>query len=503
MPYDESPSEPLVPNDEVESSTPAPPPSPEPAGVTPSENRDALPSPDPAPSARMSDPTPVVSESPIADAGVATPSEASATRPATKRSSASRAAPRKRKRRPSIPVRHNVTPGAAPGIEASQLTQADIPQPAESVASSTEQAEQPVADSAPAPAFVPAHDTAEMVRQAQIAGKSAAISCIDFSEDHVHVQNITDIEDFVLHLRPEWSKVRWINVNGLTDIEVIKAIAEKYQLHPLAIEDLLHVPQRPKVDSYGGAGEQPLRWFIIARMVELVDGKLHSEQISFFLGKRTLLTFQETPGDVWNPIRERICKSGSQIRRNGAAFLCYSLLDALVDHCFPILEQYGERLDAIEEMIVTRPQDVSLLDIHVLRRELMLLRRDLWPMREVVHFLQRESGGLIDDTTRTYLRDVYDHLVQIMDLIEIYRDVANSLAETHMSAVSLKMNETIKVLTVLATIFTPITFLASVYGMNFTNQPELHWEYSYAVFWLVCISMAVGMFVWFKRRGWM
>ncbi|MEW6367603.1 MAG: magnesium/cobalt transporter CorA [Acidobacteriota bacterium] len=329
------------------------------------------------------------------------------------------------------------------------------------------------------------------------------ITCIDYSPEQVRVMEVEDVDTFVGAHRPEWSSVRWINVDGLNDMKVIRAFAEKYRLHPLAVEDLLQIPHRPKAEAYSGHGSFQARVFVIARMLELKSGHLKSEQVSIFIGHKTVLTFQESAGDIWDPIRVRIKTSGSRIRNNDASFLAYSLLDSMVDHCFPILEYYGDRLEELEEMVLEGASREAVHEIHRLKRELLLLRRAVWPMREVINSLQREPHECLSETTRTYLRDIYDHTVQIIDMIETYREVATSLTETSMTAMSNRMNEIMKVLTVIGTIFIPLTFLAGVYGMNFHHLPELNWRWSYGMFWLICLVTAVTMLAWFKRRGWL
>ena len=335
------------------------------------------------------------------------------------------------------------------------------------------------------------------------------ITVIDYRADNVLVRTIDDIDGFVAGHRPEWSAVCWINVDGLTDMKCVSALAAKYELHPLAVEDLLHVPQRPKVDAFGEGpaaglpGTHPARLFVIARMLQLKGGHLSSEQISFFVGHRTLLTFQERPGDVWDPIRRLLQKPGSQLRRADASFLLYALIDAIVDHGFPILEFYGDRLEEIEEQVLMGAGQEVIPQIHRLRRELLLFRREVWPMRDVIRTLQREPHECMGETTRTYLRDVHDHIVQIIDLCDTYREFASGLAETYMSSLSIRMNEVIKVLTIITTIFIPITFLAGVYGMNFHHMPGEDWVWAYPAFWTVCVLLAGAMLVWFKRRGWL
>ncbi len=339
--------------------------------------------------------------------------------------------------------------------------------------------------------------------------QSSHITCIDFAPDRYRMEEIEDLEDFILHHRPEWSQVRWINVDGIADMTVIQALAEKYEIHPLAVEDLLHVNQRPKVDSYGGEGQAHRgRVVIFTRMIQLIDNHLQSEQITIVLGHKTVLTFQESRGDVWDPIRDRLKKGASRLRQNDSSFLVYALVDAIVDHCFPILEHYGDRLEELEETILQNPTDQIIQQVHALKRELLLLRRQVWPMREMVSAMQRETHECMSDNTRVYLRDVYDHAVQIIDLLETYREVAMALAETYMASVSNRMNQVMKVLTIITTIFVPLTFLAGVFGMNFEGMPETHsswavpWAYPIG-FWVMCIGIAGGLVYWFRKRNWL
>ena len=332
---------------------------------------------------------------------------------------------------------------------------------------------------------------------------SVRVTCIDYSPQRALFEEIQDLPAFIAQHRDDWSSVRWINVDGLNDLGVVRALAEKYRLHPLAIEDVLHVPQRPKVQAYEDDGNYQARLFIITRELELREGQLHTEQVSIFVGHRTVLTFQETPGDVWDPIRQRIRTAGSALRVNDASFLAYSLIDAVVDESFPILEQFGDRLEDLEDVVLQRPSPDVIQEIHRMKRELLLVRRALWPMREVLSKMQREPHECFSDVTRTYLRDVYDHAVQAIDIVETYREVAGGLTETYMTAMSNRMNEVMKVLTIIGTIFIPLTFLAGVYGMNFHHFPELDWPYAYPTFWAICLGTAVGMVVWFRRRGWL
>jgi len=342
----------------------------------------------------------------------------------------------------------------------------------------------------------------ELARMPSTPGP-VAVTAIDYGPDRAEVTNVTDIDAFVAAHRPEWAMVRWINIDGVNDLRVIRALAEKYNLHPLAIEDVLHVTHRPKIEPYAEEGRYQARLFIIVKMLELADGHIRSEQISIFLGHKTLLTFQENSGDVWNGVRQRLQTPGARLRAGDASFLLHSLLDAIVDSCFPLLEHYGDRLEDVEAEVLERPTPESIKDIHELKRELLLLRRAVWPMREVISALQREQHDCLSEQTRTYMRDVYDHAVQIIDIVETYREVAMGLTETYMTAMGNRLNEVMKVLTIIGTIFIPLTFLAGVYGMNFQYFPEIHWRWGYPVFWAVSVATAVVMIAWFRRRGWL
>ncbi len=328
------------------------------------------------------------------------------------------------------------------------------------------------------------------------------ITCIDYSPDRVEKHRITDFDAFIKSRREAWVKVRWVNVDGLNDPETIRALAIKYGLHPLAIEDMMTTGVRPKLEPYPPQDGRPPHLFAIVRMVQLVDGALESEQTSMFIEGETVLTFQEAPGDIWDLIRQRLEKAGSRLRELDASFLSYALIDAIVDHCFPVLEHYGDRLEELEDLVLDRPDRGTINEIHQIKRELLLLRRAVWPMREVVNTMQREPHECVSDVTRTYLRDVYDHLIQIMDIIETYREVGTSLTETYMTSMSNRLSEVMKVLTIIGTIFIPLTFLAGVYGMNMAI-PENHWPMAYPTFWGICVVLAGGMIYWFRRRGWL
>lgn len=323
-----------------------------------------------------------------------------------------------------------------------------------------------------------------------------ALQCMDYGLEQIEVRQYTNVDTYFADPRPEWAAVRWVNVDGLHPY-VVHRFMKAYGLHTLAAEDVLHVHQRPKVEPF----ENDL--FIVTRMLTMEKPGLKAEQISFFYRPGLLISFQEDAGDVWEPIRQRIKKPESRHRRQDASYLLYTLLDAIVDQCFPILEQFGDALEEMEDEIVHRPSPSVVQRLHGIKRQLVQLRRVLWPMRESLSDLQDEAYQTIHPVTRTYLRDVTDHAIQVIDMIETYREMAGGLTDLYMSAVSNRMNETMKVLTIIATIFIPITFLAGVYGMNFEHQPELHWRWGYPVFWAICGVTTIGLLWFFKRKGWL
>jgi magnesium transporter len=297
--------------------------------------------------------------------------------------------------------------------------------------------------------------------------------------------------------------VTWVNVEGLGNVETLRTLGSIFDLHGLALEDVINVHQRPKVEEYGQ------HFFIVARMARLGE-RLETEQLSLFLGKNFVLTFQEGyPGDCLEPAREHIRKARGRIREAGADYLAYALLDAVVDSYFPILEAYGNRLETLEDELLTRLDHNIVARIHAAKRDLLTLRRAIWPQRETFNTLLRDVIPLITNETRLHLRDCYDHTVQLIDLVETYRELASDLTDVYLSSVGNRTNETMRVLTVIATIFIPLTFIAGVYGMNFNpstspwNMPELNWYWGYPFALALMIAVIVGQLVFFWRRGWL
>jgi magnesium transporter len=355
--------------------------------------------------------------------------------------------------------------------------------------------------SMPPPGTAGGIEAAELTDRVSRPG-GVVVTCVDYAPDQVEIEEIREIPAFLAHHRPAWSRVRWINIDGLSEMEVLRAFAEKYQLHPLAIEDMVTTHERPKVEDFPGSDDQPGRLFVIARAIDERDGVLHSDQVSLFLGRTTLLTFQDVHRQDLEPIRQRIQKPDSRIRQSDASFLLYALLDGIVDRYYPLLEGYSERLSDLDEELLEHPTRGTVQRIHAIKRELVLLRRAAWPLRDVIGQLQRERHEVLSETAQTYLRDVHDHCVQIIDLIETYREIANGLAETYVSEVSNRTNDTVKLLTIISTIFIPLTFLAGVYGMNMPI-PENQSSVSYPLFWVVCLVLAGGMVLFFRRRNWL
>ena len=295
--------------------------------------------------------------------------------------------------------------------------------------------------------------------------------------------------------------VTWININGLADIVAIEAIGTLFGIHRLALEDIVNVHQRPKVEEFDH------HLFIVTRMLARPAEK-ETEQVSIFLGKGYVVTFQEKPGDVFEPVRQRLRRGSGHIRKVGADYLAYALLDAVIDGYFPALELRGEEVEHLENLVVSRPREKLLGTIHETKRVLLDLRRAVWPQREMLSALMRQEGGFIEDRTKVYLRDCYDHTIQLIDIIETYREVCSGLVETYLSSLSNRMNEIMKVLTIMATVFIPLGFIAGLYGMNFDpktspwNMPELGWKYGYPYALGLMAAVAGGLMWWFWRRGW-
>jgi len=322
-----------------------------------------------------------------------------------------------------------------------------------------------------------------------------------YGREGVVERDLTDPEE-LRDLYPK-SDVTWLDVQGLGDAALIERIGDVFGLHRLWLEDVLSTRQRPKVENYG-----EVRYLVVRSLERTADNHLETDQISIFLGPRFVVTFQERYGDCFDTLRERIRAGKGNLRSHGPSYLTYALLDAVVDHYFPVLEQLGERLDALEDELVVTPAASSLAEIHALRRELLTLRRAVWPLREALQHLLRDQDAAFSADTRIYLNDCYDHTVQIMDLVENYREIASGLIDIYLSSMSHRMNEVMKVLTVISTIFIPLTFVAGVYGMNFDpdagpwSMPELRWPLGYVICLAFMAAVGISLAAWFWRKGW-
>jgi magnesium transporter len=337
-----------------------------------------------------------------------------------------------------------------------------------------------------------------LIQQQEKAHTAMSVRVMDYGPDACHVQKSVRIED-TYKLRDSGT-VSWIDIEGLADTATLAKFGEHFGLHPLVLEDIFNTHQRPKLEEYDDY------FYIVARM--LIAGQqptdaVHSEQVSFILGKSFLITFQEIPGDVFDPVRHRVEQGHGRSRNSGADYLLYSLLDAIVDNYFVLLQSIADRIETVEQSIVWQPERGDLDKIHKLRRELVYMRRNVWPLRDVVASLDRSDSPLIARETSVYLRDLHDHVVQVIDAIENFRDVLMSLQDLYMSGISNRTNEIIRVLTIISTIFVPLTFLAGVYGMNFHYFPELSWKWGYLGFWVVSVVIAIGLIIFLRRRRWL
>jgi magnesium transporter len=324
------------------------------------------------------------------------------------------------------------------------------------------------------------------------------ITVIDFDEAHYQEKEIKAIEECFLFR--EMPTVTWINIEGLHQVEILEKLGECYGFHPLVLEDILNTDQRPKMEDYGDY------IYIVLKMLRH-NGKSNeiiTEQVSIILGSNFVFSFQEGgEGDVFNPVRDRIKTGKSRIRKMGADYLTYALLDAVVDNYFIVMEKLGENIELLEEKLVAHPTPETLRIIHHLKREMIFLRKAIWPLREVISGLERGELSLFKDSTRVYLRDIYDHTIQVIDTIETFRDMVSGMLDIYLSSVSNRLNAVMKVLTIIATIFMPLTFLAGIYGINFKYLPELEWTWGYPLVWLVMMGIGGGMLIYFKRKRWL
>jgi len=341
------------------------------------------------------------------------------------------------------------------------------------------------------------HIPGELVHVGERKIDKVEISVLDYDDKNFHEKEITNIEEtFSFKDTPT---VTWVNINGLHELDIIEKIGNNFEMHPLILEDIVNTSQRPKYEDFDKY------IFVVLKMLMFDDAKkeIISEQVSLIFGSNFVISFQERKGDVFNPVRQRIRNDKGRIRKMGADYLAYSLLDAVVDNYFSILERLGEKIEDLEEELLTNPTPQTLKAIHNLKRDTIFLRKSVWPLREVTSGLERNESKLIKKGTHIFLRDVYDHTIQAIDTIETFRDMVSGIFDIYLSSVSNRMNEIMKVLTIFAAIFIPLTFIAGVYGMNFEFMPELKLKWGYFTLLGFMAVVGFGMLFYFRRKKWM
>lgn len=325
----------------------------------------------------------------------------------------------------------------------------------------------------------------------------------DYSSQTVQCQEVSELDRELVELARSES-VTWIDVQGLSNLNILRRIAQLFEIHPLALADIVNVPQRPKFEIHDR------HLLFILKMPHLTAAGFRDEQVSLIIGKNHILSFQEDPTlNSFEAVGERIRQGQGKIRRRGADYLAYTLIDSCIDSYFPVLEHYGDKLARLELKATATPDRTTLSEIHDIKRELLAVRRAIWPLRDATNNLLRDGNAYISKPVRAYIRDSYDHAIQVLDLTEIYRELSSSLIDLYLSSVSHRMNEVVQLLTLVSTIFIPLTFIAGIYGMNFNpntsrwNMPELNWPLGYPLVWLVMVAIASSMIVLFWRKGWL
>jgi magnesium transporter len=336
-----------------------------------------------------------------------------------------------------------------------------------------------------------------LVQVEERKAEKVKIHIIDYDEAQFEEKEAETVEEcFPFKDKPS---VTWINIDGVHQVDVMEKIGAHFGIHPLILEDIMHTIQRPKIEDF----ESYI--FVVVKMIyyDEKENEIKAEQVSIILGTNFVISFQEKEGDVFDNVRERMRKNKGRIRKMKPDYLAYALIDTIVDHYFIVLEKLGEKIEGMEEELVTHPTPATLQTIHTLKRELIFLRKSIWPLREVISVLERGELSLIDESTGIYLRDVYDHTIQVIDTIETFRDMVSGMLDIYLSSISNKMNEVMKVLTIIATIFIPLTFIAGVYGMNFKYIPELGWHWGYAAALVLMGIIAFGMVMYFRNKKWL
>ena len=323
------------------------------------------------------------------------------------------------------------------------------------------------------------------------------ITIVDYSEAKFQEKEVKSVEECFPY--KDKSTITWINIDGVHEVKVIEEIGKHFNLHPLILEDIVDTDQRPKIKDFGDY------IFIILKMLycNKKGNAIRVEQVSLILGKNYVISFQEREGDVFSFIRERIRNNIGRIRKLGADYLVYSLIDAIVDNYFTIIERLDEKIENLEDKIIIQPNPSNVQAIHKLKRDLIFLRKSVWPLREVISFLEKGESPLVLESTHIYLRDVYGHTIQVMDTVETLRDVISGILDIYLSSINTRMNEIMKMLTIIATIFIPLTFITGIYGMNFQYMPEIKWFWGYPAVLSIMVAIGIGMLIYFKGKKWM
>ena len=335
-----------------------------------------------------------------------------------------------------------------------------------------------------------------MVYSGEKHTEKVKITLIEYNEKELIEREFFDIHECMSLVRKDM--ITWINVDGIHDVALIERVGTLFNIHPLTLEDLVNIDQRPKFEDFDH--------YVVAMMKMLYyDGDLQSEQLGILLMENNIvISFQEVHGgDAFDMIRNRIRQGKGRVRKCGADYLAYCLIDAVVDCYFGILEKIGDRIEILEEELISDPNKQTLTQLHHMKRQMIFLRKAVWPLRELINNIERSETKLIGHSTGIYLRDVHDHCIRVIDSVETFRDLLSGMMDIYLSSVSNKMNEIMKMLTIITTIFVPVTFIAGVYGMNFENMPELHTRWGYAAVWVVMITIIIVLLFYFKRRKWL
>lgn len=334
-----------------------------------------------------------------------------------------------------------------------------------------------------------------IVYSGEVHTAKVKITLIEYNETEFIEKEYFDIADCINNFDPKM--VKWINVDGVHDVSVIEKIGKQFNIHSLTLEDIANTNQRPKFEDYDS-------YLVSIMKMIYYDGELHSEQLSVLLTEGMVISFQEAQGgDAFDLIRNRIRQGKGRIRKMGSDYLAYALIDAVVDCYFAILEKIGDRIELIEDGLIANPDKETMRQLHDMKREMIFVRKAVWPMRELINNMERSETELIKPGTDIYLRDLHDHAVRVIDTVETYRDLLSGMMDIYLSSVSNRMNEIMKVLTIITTLFVPVTFIAGVYGMNFEYMPELHSRWGYASVWIIMLSIIFSLLVYFRKKKWL